>query len=132
MSDFLNNLRRITDDLCQKEAAELAKKEQEHLVEIEKQKVEAQAVIATIELKCEAAARKKQTRAVIMQLNSRVDYDSSVRTGDGATLTYTDLRGVIAPLVFDYIVRELGIQPKISWNHDGVGTSNWFDLSITW
>jgi len=132
MSDFLNNLRRITDGVRQKEAADDAVKEQERLVKIEKQKMEAQAVIATIELKCEAAAYKKQTRAVIMQLNSPQDYDSSVRTGDGATLPYTALRGVIAPLVFDHIVQVLGIQPKITWNHDGVGISSWFEMSITW
>lgn len=131
---FLRDLRKKTGDAVQR--GEQKRKAAEEAAELQKKRIQerdqriAENIIADIPLKCEEAAEKCQSQAVIMEMQYDRDYTYPTQFGGTPVdLPIECLRGP-ALIVWNRVKGALSIKIE-SW-HDGMGEKSGYNLVVNW
>jgi len=94
------------------------------------EQVLANSIIAQIPERARAAARAKQSYAIVMGLRSGTDYREPLGNRNHATLSEHWLTGA-ARLVWDACVNSK-LKPELQYWHDGFGVNSGFNIVIHW
>jgi hypothetical protein len=133
MSDFIVKLRQLVKDSKEAKIAlgYQALSLTPHQIEIQQQA--AQPIISKLKERAEKEAAKGKTSMLVMKLDygdqqfERPPFDSK------KPHQYSPYNLAIkARTVYDYCANELGITPTITWQHDGVGMEDWYEMIIDW
>ena len=131
MSAFQDNLRLIQTRAEAEDAVVAAAAAQRLRDAEEAERRAAQPIIDAIQAGAERAAAEKKSRYNVMSLFSGKDYDSSISTVATTTLSSWHLRPK-ARAVYDYLTKELGVEPKFAFDYSDGGENAWFVMYIDW
>lgn len=124
-------LKKQTIEAIQKGKIEAALSEQEKAARLAaenaKTVAEAEAIIATIPLKCQAAAGGKKSRALIMMEKNYSNYKSDFVNGKWTA----KITGGPGSLVID-ACQKAGLRVDVQHQHDGGGMESWAEVYVSW
>lgn len=112
-------------------AAEAKAAEAKHLAGIAEMRAKADAVLAELPAKCEAAAAKGEKAVIVMTEKSYSHFNSEfVNKGRGKQWT-VKITGGVGLIVIDEC-EKAGLKVNVRYAYDGGGIESWAEIWVSW